>query len=50
MYIADQLRQFRTGKRSSEVMIVIAKPLSDADIDDLAAWYASIRLEARSPE
>jgi cytochrome c553 len=50
MYIADQLRQFRTGKRPSEVMAVIAKPLSDADIDDMAAWYASIRLEARPPE
>jgi cytochrome c553 len=50
MYIADQLRQFRAGKRPSEVMGVIAKPLTDTQIDDLAAWYASIRLEARPPE
>jgi cytochrome c553 len=48
-YVSDQLRQFRNGKRASEVMAVIAKPLSDADIDDLAAWYESIRIEARMP-
>jgi cytochrome c553 len=49
IYVADQLRQFRSGKRPSEVMAVIAKPLSDADIDDLAAWFESIRVEARPP-
>jgi cytochrome c553 len=49
IYIADQLRQFRSGKRPSEVMAVIAKPLSDQDIDDLAAWYASIAIEVKPP-
>jgi len=49
IYLADQLRQFRSGKRPSEVMAVIAKSLSDGDIDDLAAWYASIAIEAKSP-
>ena len=47
IYLADQLRQFRTGKRPSEVMAVIAKPLSDTDIDNLAAWYASLEIEAK---
>jgi len=47
IYLADQLRQFRAGKRPSEVMAVIARPLSDADIDDLAAWYASIEIELK---
>jgi cytochrome c553 len=28
-------------------MSVIAKPLSDAEIDDLAAWYASIQISVR---
>lgn len=46
MYIAQQLRQFKSGKRPSEVMAVIAKPLSDDDIDDLAAWYESIPIRA----
>lgn len=47
IYLVEQLRSFRSGKRPSEVMNVIAKPLSDADIDDLAAWYAGIRIEVR---
>jgi cytochrome c553 len=49
VYSAEQLRQFKTGKRPSEVMTVIAKLLSDQDIDDLAAWYESIRIEAKPP-
>ena len=49
IYLAAQLRQFRSGKRQSEVMAVIAKPLSDQDIDDLAAWYASIEVQAKAP-
>jgi cytochrome c553 len=31
-------------------MHVVAKPLTDADIADLAAWYASIRIEATAPD
>lgn len=49
IYLADQLRQFRSGRRPSEVMGVIAKPLSDRDIDDLAAWYAAIAIQATPP-
>jgi cytochrome c553 len=49
LYLADQLRQFRSGRRASEVMAVIAKPLSDQDVDDLAAWYEAIRIEAKPP-
>ena len=49
IYLADQLRQFRSGRRPSEVMAVIARPLSDADIDDLAAWYASVRFQVTPP-
>ena len=30
-------------------MAVIAKPLSDQDVDDLAAWYEAIRIEAKPP-
>jgi len=48
-YLAEQLRQFRSGKRPSEVMAIIAKPLADADVADLAAWFASIRVEVKAP-
>ncbi len=44
IYTAEQLKNYRSGKRQNEVMAVIAKPLTDQDIDDLAAWYASIQI------
>lgn len=46
IYLAAQLRAYRSGARRHEVMGVMAKPLSDADIQNLAAWYASIRVSA----
>ena len=48
-YLAEQLRQYRSGKRAHEVMSVVAKQLSDDDIDSLAAWFASIEVSARPP-
>lgn len=47
IYTAEQLKAYRSGKRAHEVMAVIAKPLSDADIADLAAWYASLQIEVK---
>jgi cytochrome c553 len=49
IYLAEQLRAYRNGRRANEVMAVIARPLTDADIDDLAAWYSAIRVEATAP-
>jgi cytochrome c553 len=49
VYVEEQLRSFRSGRRRHEVMNVVAKPLSDADIADLAAWFAAIRVEATPP-
>ncbi len=49
LYLEEQLKSYRSGQRRHEVMAVVAKPLSDADIADLAAWYASIRIEATPP-
>jgi cytochrome c553 len=42
IYVIEQLKHYRDGKRANEVMAVIAKSLSDKDIEDLAAWYGSI--------
>lgn len=50
IYVTAQLRAYRSGTRRHEVMNVIAKPLADDDIAQLAAWYASIRIEARGPD
>ena len=43
-YLAEQLRNYRSGKRAHEVMAVIARQLSDEDIANLAAWYSSIKI------
>lgn len=40
-YLATQLKAYRGGTRTHEVMSLMAKPLSDADIANLAAWFAS---------
>ncbi|MGB3272881.1 MAG: cytochrome c [Xanthobacteraceae bacterium] len=50
MYLEKQLKAFRDGVRSEENMNVVAKPLSDADIADLAAWYSGIEVEATPPQ
>jgi cytochrome c553 len=47
IYLMDQLKAFRTGKRTHAVMNVIAKPLTDDDIAALAEWYSSIEVQAR---
>lgn len=48
-YLEKQLKAFRAGERKDEMMSVVAKPLTDQDIADLAAWYASIQFEVRMP-
>lgn len=49
MYVAAQLKAYRAGTRTHAVMSVIAKPLSDEDIGQLAAWFASLRIEVQAP-
>ena len=50
IYLAQQLRAYRSGARKHEVMAVMAKPLSDEDIGNLAAWFAAIKIEAQLPQ
>lgn len=45
IYTEEQLKQYRSGQRLHAVMAVIAKPLTDQEIVNLAAWYASIQIE-----
>lgn len=49
IYLEEQLRAYRSARRRHEVMNVIAKPLTDAEIENLAAWYASIRISVAPP-
>ncbi len=47
IYVAAQLKAYRDGARRHEVMSLMAKPLSDADIDNLASWYASLKIQVQ---
>lgn len=49
LYIAAQLRAYRSGARKHEVMAVMAKPLTDDDIRQLAAWFSSLRVDVQPP-
>ena len=48
-YVVAQLGHFRSGERKHEQMNVVAQELSDAQVADLAAWYAAIQVEATVP-
>lgn len=50
IYLQTQLKAFRSGKREHEMMTVVAKDLTDQEISDLAAWYASIAISVTMPE
>lgn len=41
-YLAIALKAYRDGTRKNMVMAPMAKPLSDEDIANLAAYYASL--------
>jgi cytochrome c553 len=41
-YLVEQLSAFRSGGRQNDTMSLVAKPLSDADIANLAAYYHSV--------
>ncbi|MFT5588031.1 MAG: cytochrome c553 [Bradyrhizobium sp.] len=45
LYVELQLKNYRSGKRSNEIMGVIAKPLTDTEISNLAAWFESIKID-----
>jgi cytochrome c553 len=50
IYLQTQLKAFRSGEREHEMMTVVAKDLSDEDIVNLAAWYASIEISVKVPD
>ena len=42
-YLVKQLKAFRDGVRQDPMMSAMARPLSDADIENLAAYYSSLK-------
>lgn len=49
MYLEKQLQAFRSGERKDDTMSLIAKPLSDDDITDIAAWYSGLTVDVKVP-
>jgi cytochrome c553 len=48
-YLVKSLSDYRSGARQNEMMSVVAPNLSDEDIADLAAYYASIEITVAKP-
>lgn len=42
-YIVKSVKAYRDGARKDPMMNAMAKPLSDADIDNLAAYFSSLK-------
>ncbi|MGA8006436.1 MAG: cytochrome c [Burkholderiales bacterium] len=49
-YLIEQLRAFRSGKRQNPQMTVIAKSLTEQDIEDVSLWYSSIKVTVEKPK
>lgn len=49
-YIERQLKAFRSGERKNEQMSIMAQALTDADIQNLAAWYSAMKVTVVLPE
>jgi cytochrome c553 len=41
-YLVKAIRAYRSGARKDEMMTVAVRTLSDEDVEDLAAYYASL--------
>lgn len=49
-YLLAQLQEFKAGTRKSPLMNQMAEPLSKQQMQDLAAFYASIPIEVEKPQ
>lgn len=45
IYIDTQLKAFRSGRRTHEIMSEVAAHLSDMEIRAVADWYSNVKLE-----
>jgi len=49
VYLVKALKDFRSGERRNDMMSLVIANLKDADIADLAAYYAAIPVTAGTP-
>lgn len=43
-YLTEQLHAYKSGARKNEMMSIVVPTLSDADIENLAAYYSAIEI------
>jgi cytochrome c553 len=48
-YLAKSLADYKTGARKHDMMTLVMQNIGEQDIQDLAAYYASIQVEVKSP-
>ncbi|MBM6594296.1 c-type cytochrome [Microvirga pudoricolor] len=48
-YLAKSLNEYRTGERKNESMNIVAKELTDDEIANVSAFYASIQVDVIPP-
>ena len=48
-YLVRQMNAFKKGERKNEMMTVVVQPLSEQDIEDLAAYYAAVEVTVKVP-
>lgn len=49
-YILRSFAAYKSGERRNEQMAVMAKSVEDADLADLAAYYAAIKITVEVPK
>jgi cytochrome c553 len=48
-YLTEQIAAFKSGERKNEMMSVVVQDLTDADIENLAAYYSGIEISVKAP-
>jgi cytochrome c553 len=49
IYLVKSLQDYRSGARKDDMMSIVAAPLKDQDIADLAAYFAAIPVTLGAP-
>jgi cytochrome c553 len=49
-YLKTSLGAYKSGERKNDIMNTVAQSLTDADIADVTAYYASIAIAVKQPQ
>ena len=50
LYIWNQLRDYKSGKRQNEIMNVVVKNLTDQEMLDIADYYSKLEIKIITPK